>query len=81
VNASFRERCILLQTGIVDQDVNGSQFSKHFLERPLDLVFPGNIGCMGIGFAAGLSPEHPIIQEAAAEVRKWIDGAYDAFTT
>ena len=27
----------------------------------------------------GLSPEHPIIQEAAAEARRWIDGAYDAF--
>ena len=28
----------------------------------------------------GLSPTHPVIQEATAEARKWIYGAYDAFT-
>jgi 5-methylthioribose kinase len=27
----------------------------------------------------GLSPEHPVIQEATAEARKWFYGAYDAF--
>jgi 5-methylthioribose kinase len=27
----------------------------------------------------GLSPEHPVIQEAAAEARKWIYGDYEAF--
>ena len=27
----------------------------------------------------GLPPEHPVIQEATAEARKWICGAYDAF--
>lgn len=26
-----------------------------------------------------LTPEHPVIQEATAEARKWIHGAYDAF--
>jgi 5-methylthioribose kinase len=27
----------------------------------------------------GLSPQHPVIQEAAEEARQWIHGAYEAF--
>ena len=27
----------------------------------------------------GLSPEHPVIQEAVREARNWIGGGYDAF--
>ncbi len=55
VDSHFIKGCILLQTGVVDQNVDGTKFLKHFPEHALYLFFAGNISLVGICAAAAFA--------------------------
>jgi hypothetical protein len=53
----FVERRVLLQAGVVDQDVDRAELPTHAIEHLPHVVFVGNVAAVGVAIAAAAAPD------------------------
>jgi hypothetical protein len=55
--SDISSRRVLLQAGVVDEDVDGAELPTHSVEHLPHVVFVGDVAAMGIAVAAAAAPD------------------------